>query len=197
MPPKIIAKDVSTKPVVSAKIIKKVIAPTQPKFKQLYHDHIAAHQKIVLNKNNESTVTVNTANAADTADTANVANTTDKTIPISFSDALSFYEKEFFKEVCVNKPYMDQQALKRYEINSHTGQPFDSFVRTYQFKYSKDNAIKIGEKTICTTKFLTNDKFCDSVIAYYKSIGYECNIYQIGYNNITKRYSKVCVKVFI
>lgn len=117
-------------------------------------------------------------------------------VPISFGETISFYEKEFLNELCVSRAYMDQESAKKYLINPHTGNPYDSFVRSYQFKYNKDNSVKVGDRTISLTKFLTNDKFCNKVIAYYKALGYECDIYQTGFDKLKNRYTKACVKVY-
>lgn len=180
MPPKIATKNVPAvvakpAPVVSKKP-KEVVKP-----KPITHDHVAAHQKapVQVDENGNEVVDEN-----------------GKLILVPFNELIAFYEKEFLKQVCVNRLYMDQQAAQRYVINPRTGEPFDSFVQTFQFKYNNFNSVKIGERTVSLTKFLTNEKFCNRVIAYYKSLGYNCEIYQTGFDKEKKRYSKVCVKVF-
>ena len=100
------------------------------------------------------------------------------------------------REMCVSKQFIDQESSKSYLINPRTGLPYDSYIRSYQFKFNKDNSVKYGDRIISLTRFLTNEQFCNSVIAYYKSMGYRCEIYQTSFDKEKQKYSKVCVKVY-
>jgi hypothetical protein len=182
MPPKVNkeAPKVAPAPVQPKVVTTKKEQPKQ-KPKQLFHDFVAAQQKLppVLDAD------------------GNIALDEDgnEQLP-AFFDALSFYEDQFMKEMCVSRQFMDQESSKRYLINPRTGSPYDSYVRSYQFKYNKDNSVKYGDRTIGLTRFLTNEQFCNRVIAYYRSMGYHCEIYQTSFDKAKQRYSKVCVKVY-
>lgn len=182
MPPKVDKKTVAPTAQKSGPIVSKAKKEQKKeKPKQIIHDFIASQQKLpeVLDENGLPLLDKN-----------------GNEVQLSFGDAISFYEKQFMKELCVSRSYMDQEVTKRYLINSRTGAPYDSFVRSYQFKYNNDNSVKIGERSISLTKFLTNEKFCNSLIAYYKALGYECDVYQTGFDKTKNQYSKACVKVY-
>jgi hypothetical protein len=168
----------STSSSTQPKVVKKDV----PKTKPLIHDFIAAHQKIPL--------------VTDTNGNVLLDEEGNEQMP-EFFDVLSFYEKQFMKEICVSKQFMDQKSAKRYVINPNTGTPYDAYIRSFQFKYNWNNAVKYGERMISLTRFLTNEQFCNRVIAYYKSIGYNCEIYQSGFDKSKQKYSKVCVKVYL
>lgn len=180
MPPKVEKKTAPPAPKPVA-IVSKKKETEKPKPKPLRHDFVAAHQTLPKLVGDDGQPLLNEDGTE---------------AQWSFSDAIGFYEDEFMKELCVSRAYMDQESAKRYLINPRTGSPYDSYVRSYQFKYNKDNSVKVGERTISLTKFLTNESFCKRVIAYYRSLGYECDIYQTSFDKTKNRYTKACVKVY-
>lgn len=109
----------------------------------------------------------------------------------TFKEAVDFYKKEFMKEVCVNKAFMDHQALKKHEINPKTRSPYNSYIKSYQYKYDDYNSVKCNDKFISMTQFLTYEKFCNDVINHYNKLGYDCEIYDYK----TNRNTKVCIKI--
>lgn len=181
MPPKVTKEAPKTAPTPPPKVIKKEEQKTKPRPKPLVHDFVAAHQKLPPVTDAEGNVLLDEDD--------------NEQLP-AFFDALSFYENQFMKEMCVSRQFMDQETAKRYLINPRTGSPYDSYVRSYQFKYNRDNSVKFGERMISLTRFLTNEQFCNRVIAYYRSMGYECDIYQTSFDKAKQKYSKVCVKVY-
>jgi len=113
----------------------------------------------------------------------------------SFKDAITFYENSFLKELCISRDVINDKASQRYVINPRTGAPYDSYIRTYDYKFTNTNSVKFGERSISLTKFLTFKDFCDKVVSYYNKLGYECEIYDTGFDKTKQRYSRVCIKV--
>jgi len=182
MPPKTATK--STTPIATTTPVKAAVKPKKDQEKKqikvVYHDFFAVDQKIPDPVNSEGNP---------------LLDENGNQVKPSFTDAITFYEKEFLKELCVSRDFMSQKASQRYVINPRTGGPYDSYIRTYDYKFTNTNSVKIGERTISLSKFLTLQKFCDQVISYYKKLGYECEIYDTGFDKTKQRYSRVCIKV--
>jgi hypothetical protein len=184
MPPKTNTNTKTTTQTNTATPVKPPVKPKKDQEKKptkvVYHDFLAVDQKVPDPVNSEGIPLLDESG---------------NPLKPSFTDAITFYEKEFLKELCVSRDFMSQKASQRYVINPRTGCPYDSYIRTYDHKFTNTNSVKIGERTISLTKFLTLQKFCDQVISYYRKLGYECEIYDTGFDKTNQRYSRVCIKV--
>jgi hypothetical protein len=166
MPPKqSVPKSVPKTDTVKKIIPTKPVVITKPKITKIVNNYFAVEQKIPDN------------------------------IQLSFDEAIGFYKTAFMKELCISRAFLDQESTKKHIINPRTGSPYDSYTRIYDFKFTKDNSIKFGTRTISMTKFFTDETFRNSIVSYYNKLGYNCEIYQLAYDKIKKRYTKVCVKI--
>jgi len=176
MPPKIatatVKKAATAATTATTAAVKKTLTTTTKKVLSIVHNFVAVEQVMPEKVDEQGNV-----------------------IEYSFSDILEFYQNAFVKELCVSRSFMEDKVCQKYIINPRTGYPFDSYIRSFDFKNNSYNSIKIGDRVVCMTKFFDNEKFRNCIIEYYNKLGYNCEIYQTGFDKIKKRYARVCVKI--
>ncbi len=102
----------------------------------------------------------------------------------------------------------------QYIINSSTGRRDTSFIMSYHFANNEHNSVAHSEthnhektqgnvsdrnttRYINMARFLTNTDVQNQIIDHYwDTYKMDVEIFQVGYNKQTKRYSKACIKFY-
>jgi len=134
--------------------------------------------------------------------------TCNREVITNFSQAIDFYREEFKKQILQSGKFIAHKLyLGQHIINHKTKRIDDTYMMRFAYDINdKSNAansvafkLKDGEtekeRHIVMAKYLLLNNFCDTISTYYeKNYGIHCDIFDAGYDKITRKYKYACIK---